>query len=101
MVTADIGRAAALCKLKPADCIIIDLDTTGRDGVEQYSNMLRTNSIRSAVFLISPGQEQWITGLDTEYLITLGKPLVLGPVYKAVRALVEKLGITTSQHDDD
>jgi serine/threonine protein kinase len=100
MVTADIGRAAALCKFKPADCIIIDLDTTGREGVDHYSQMLKTNAARSAVFLVSPGQEQWIAGLDTEYLLSLGKPLVLGPVYKAVRALVEKLGIETPVLDD-
>ncbi|MBY0589232.1 serine/threonine protein kinase [bacterium] len=100
MVTADIGRAAALCKFKPADCIIIDLDTTGREGVEHYATMFRTGAARSAVFLVTAGQEKWLAGLDTEYLLTLGKPLVLGPVYKAVRALVEKLGIQTHAMDD-
>jgi hypothetical protein len=101
MVTADIGRAAALCKLKPADCMIIDLDTTGREGIDHYTTMVRTNAARSAVFLISPGQEKWLSGLDTDLLLTLGKPLVLGPVYKAVRGLVEKLGLITSHDEDD
>ena len=90
VLTTDIGRAAALCKLKPVDCIIVDLDTTGRDGIDQYKAMKRSGSAKTAVFLAEPEQTPWCEGVDVESTMMLNKPLLLGPVYKAVRFLVDR-----------
>jgi len=92
VVTTDIGRAATLCKLKPAECIIVDLDTTGQEGVDQYVTMKQNGAIKSAVFLVSNGQQKWLNSVQDDHIVQLGKPLILGPVYKSVRGLVEQLG---------
>ena len=92
VVTTDIGRAATLCRLKPAECIIVDLDTTGQEGVDQYVTMKQTGAIKSAVFLVSNGQQKWLSTVKDDHIVQLGKPLILGPVYKSVRGLVEQLG---------
>ena len=94
VVTTDIGRAATLCRLKPAECIIVDLDTTGQEGVDQYVTMKQTGAIKSAVFLVSNGQQKWLSSVKDDHIVQLGKPLILGPVYKSVRGLVEQLGHT-------
>jgi DNA-binding response OmpR family regulator len=90
VLTSDIVRAAALCRLKPAECIVIDLDTTGREGVDQYAAMKRTGAVKSAVFLVSDNQGSWLKGLEVDSIVQLGKPLLLGPVYQSVRGLVER-----------
>jgi serine/threonine protein kinase len=90
VLTSDIVRAAALCRLKPAECIVIDLDTTGREGVDQYAAMKRTGAVKSAVFLVSDNQGSWLKGLEVDSIVQLGKPLILGPVYQSVRGLVER-----------
>lgn len=90
VLTTDIGRAATLCRIKPVDCVIIDLDTTGQDGVDLFKTMQRSGSARAGIFLCSAGQEGWIAKLNPEHIVQLNKPLVLGPVYQAVRGLVER-----------
>ena len=92
VVTTDINRAATLCRLKPAECIIVDLDITGQEGVDQYVTMKQTGAIKSAVFLVSNGQQNWLSSVKDDHMVQLGKPLILGPVYKSVRGLVEQLG---------
>lgn len=98
VLTTDIGRAATLCKLRPVDCIVIDLDTTGPDGVDQFKSMQRSHATKGGIFLCSPGQERWIASLDSDQVVQLNKPLVLGPVYQAVRALVERAAQPTSSN---
>lgn len=92
VLTTDMQRAVNLTGLKPADCLVIDLDTTGQDGIDGYKRIVERTVPRAgvcaAVFLANDSQVEWTKALNGNLQVTLKKPLTLGPVYKAVRHLV-------------
>ena len=88
-VLEDSERALTIFKLTPPNCVIVDLETTGPEGVEIFFEMQRiADSLGrrcSAVFLATDEQMAWTNDFDESSVVTLRKPVTLGPVYKAVR----------------
>jgi tRNA A-37 threonylcarbamoyl transferase component Bud32 len=93
VVTADIHRALSLLELKPAACVIIDVESIGRAGVETYERQLRRRGVASkaaAIFLCATDQVDWVDGCLGPRVAILERPIKLGAIYRALRAFVPR-----------
>jgi CheY-like chemotaxis protein len=90
----DVERALNIFKLKPADCVIVDLDSTGQAGVAAFEVMCETAQAARrqcrAVFLANSEQVPWTGALKDGQATTLRKPLTLKPVYRALRQFLPR-----------
>jgi eukaryotic-like serine/threonine-protein kinase len=90
----DIGRAIMLNDLKPFHCLIIDLGTTGKDGVKAYQKARfkadEEDRKLGTVFLANSREETaLVKGLDDELTVTLtGNPVTLSQVREALAKLM-------------
>lgn len=89
VLTFDLERAASLFNLKPADCLVVDLDTSGVDAIKICRRLLATENGQKhgAVFLATAEQGKWTEGLSADRYATLLKPLTLSSVCRTVDAL--------------
>lgn len=93
VLTTDINRAISLMDHRPAHCLIIDLETTGREGVDAVSRYHKKHGPScAAIYLADEDQMNWSSGMDGEKTVTLQKPVTLGPVYSAVKKLAPRSG---------
>lgn len=92
VLTSDVTRALSLHKLRPVQCVIMDLETTGREGIDALRGLLRGRSAArlAAIFLAEKAQLDWTAEFPADQVVTLEKPVTLGPVYNAVRKLVPR-----------
>lgn len=92
VLTVDIHRAVSLFGFRPANCLIIDLETTGEEGVKQFLALRKRpehlGGRCTAVFMASPEQSAWTSGLSPAEAVVLSKPLKLGDVVHAVNEFV-------------
>jgi serine/threonine protein kinase len=91
-VTNDARRALNVFKLKPSDAIIMDLETTGLEGISAYRQIMATaNSMGrrcAAVFLATENQVTWTDGLPEDTVVTFQKPIRLRPIVRMLKQLV-------------
>ncbi len=92
-LTTDISRAVALMGMQKTDCLVIDLDTTGEEGVDEYHKLLRRaryseKPVPPALFFANQDQKSWLQKLVGSPFVALRKEdLTLGPVYRAIMEL--------------
>ena len=92
-LTTDMSRAIALMGLNKADCLVIDLDSTGEEGVAEYHKLLKKarfsdKPVPPAVFFANQDQKSWLQQLVGSPFLALRKEdLTLGPVYRAILEL--------------
>ena len=94
VLTNDIHRAVQLFQMRPAHCLIVDLDSSGPEGVAEYQALLRKSGGRwkdcPAIFLATGDQLAWTQDLNPDRVVALTKPLTLGPVYRALKKFAPK-----------
>ena len=88
-ITDSLARAVTVLRLKPVDGLIVDLDTTGREGIDAYGELARRSAAPChAVLLAQPEQLAWADELDETHVAVIPKPPTFRAVYDAIRRLV-------------
>ncbi len=94
VLTADMQRAINIYNLKPARCLIIDLDTTGEDAVAEFTRLTSRSPANgqqcTAIFLAEGDQKTWTESIKYPRAVTLEKPLTLAQVYRALKKLAPR-----------
>ncbi|MGL4464001.1 MAG: serine/threonine protein kinase, partial [Planctomycetia bacterium] len=88
--TGDVAQAAAACRIKRIDALVIDLEATGEKGAVEFALLTAdpANACR-AVFLADDAHLYWTKGLPADRCIVLPKPVK----FTAVLESLAKLGL--------
>lgn len=89
-LTTSMERAVNLVAIQKTDCMLVDLDTTGEEGLAALDGLLRASKAGgfAAILMADDHQARWAAQTDNPRVVTLKKPLTLGDVYKTVMQLV-------------
>jgi CheY-like chemotaxis protein len=91
---ADLGRALMLHDIRPFHCLVIDLPTTGKEGVKAYVKAKRKAQEKklqmAGIFLAADAEQQkWTHDLNVDLTETLyGQPVTLTEVRRALARLL-------------
>lgn len=83
----NLERAMTIFKLKPADCLVIDLDSVRREEVADCVKVVAAAGTSSILFLVNDGQKDWIPRGSGCKMAAVKKPLQLGPFYLGLKKL--------------
>ncbi|HVJ82684.1 MAG TPA: hypothetical protein VNC50_16570, partial [Planctomycetia bacterium] len=92
--TADLGRAVMLHEMRPFHCMILDLATTGRDGLKAYAKQKKRSYDRGlklgGIFLAAEEAERAdVDKLGLDLTLTLvGQPVTLSQLKDALDTLM-------------
>jgi CheY-like chemotaxis protein/tRNA A-37 threonylcarbamoyl transferase component Bud32 len=93
ILTADPNRALDRFRESPADCVIVDCETTGKAGLDAFietENVAKNRKLAwSGVVMLTPEQSEWsgrVTQADN--LVVLVKPVTMRQLREHVKRMV-------------
>jgi CheY-like chemotaxis protein len=92
LITTDPRRGADRFKERPADCVVVDCETTGKPGLAAFQEMAHWSKNQkrpfAGVLLLTPEQSPWADQMErSDHVVALTKPVTM----RDLRAQVMRL----------